>query len=49
MTFHIETIGSAVTANSSRAQDFLAGITAQMHASAGGGPPFARSRSWPGW
>lgn len=36
MTFHTETIGSAVTANSSRAQDFLAGITAQMHASAGG-------------
>ncbi len=37
MTFHIETIGSAVTANSSRAQDFLAGITAQMHASASAG------------
>lgn len=36
MTFHTETIGSAVTANASRAQDFLAGLNAQMQGSAGG-------------
>ncbi|MEG8117549.1 MFS transporter, partial [Xanthomonas hortorum] len=35
MTFHTETIGSAITANASRAQDFLSGLTAQMQGSAG--------------
>lgn len=36
MTFHTDTIGSAITANSTRAQDFLSGLAAQVQGSAGG-------------
>ncbi len=36
MTFHTEAIGSAVTANSPRAQEFLGGLAAQLQTSAGG-------------
>ncbi|MCD0247991.1 multidrug efflux MFS transporter [Xanthomonas melonis] len=36
MTFHTETIGSSITANAPRAQEALAGLSAQMQGSAGG-------------
>ncbi len=36
MSFHTEMIGSAVTANSPRAQEYLHGLTAQLQSSGGG-------------
>lgn len=46
MTFHTEAIGSAVTANSPRAQEFLGGLAAQLQNSAGGEAAIQAARAW---